>query len=234
MTSMNEAAAGINHHEVLDKAREMMRSVQEACREGQTVRQVEEGLWRRTLQLGRCALEAFFRLCGDGDQGEQVRLPDGREVRRLDQRHRRPYQSVFSFELERTVYGTREDQQIAYIPLDKRLQLPKSKFSYLLQDWDQALEVEVPYAQVSITLERILGFKQSVHSLERNAASARRRVRWRRSGRSNRYRCPLKKGRCWRARPMAKVSRCAKRATRTSLARGKRRKSRAPAARRWR
>jgi len=45
--------------------------------------------------------------------------------------------------------------------------LPESKFSYLLQDWDQSLAVENPYAQVNKTLSRILGFEQSVDSLER-------------------------------------------------------------------
>ena len=46
-----------------------------------------------------------------------------------------------AFELVRRVYGTREGQQIDYVPLDERLQLPPSKFSYLLQDWDQSLEL---------------------------------------------------------------------------------------------
>jgi hypothetical protein len=36
-----------------------------------------------------------------------------------------------------------------------------------LQDWDQALAVESPYAQVNQTLERILGISQSSDSLER-------------------------------------------------------------------
>jgi hypothetical protein len=65
------------------------------------------------------------------------------------------------------VYGSREGQKIAYVPLDAQLQLPASKFSYLLQQWDQGLAVEQPYAQVNETIERILGLKQSVHSLER-------------------------------------------------------------------
>ncbi len=92
----------------------------------------------------------------------------GRVVRRLEQRHHRAYQSVFgSFVLERAVYGTRKDQKIEYVPLDARLQLPEDKCSYLLQEWDQALAVETPYAQVSATLERILGFSQPVDSLER-------------------------------------------------------------------
>ncbi len=41
---------------------------------------------------------------------------------------------VGSFELSRRVYGTREGQKIEWVPLDQRLQLPESKFSYLLQD----------------------------------------------------------------------------------------------------
>ena len=35
--------------------------------------------------------------------------------------------------------------------------LPEGKFSYLLQDWDQALAVENPYGQVDAVLARILG-----------------------------------------------------------------------------
>lgn len=50
MNTMNETTAGINQHEVLEKALEMMRFVQDACREGRVVHQVEEGLcaasWR--------------------------------------------------------------------------------------------------------------------------------------------------------------------------------------------
>ena len=42
------------------------------------------------------------------------------------------------------------------------------EFSQILQDWDQALAVELPFATVSATLARILGFSQSVHTLERD------------------------------------------------------------------
>ncbi len=54
------------------------------------------------------------------------------------------------------------------MPLDERLGLPQGKHSYLLQDWDQHLAVEMPYATVSTALTRILGFTQSVHTLERH------------------------------------------------------------------
>jgi hypothetical protein len=40
-------------------------------------------------------------------------------------------------------------------------------FSYLLQDWDQSLAQEMAFAQVSTLMAKMLGFEQSVHSLER-------------------------------------------------------------------
>src|SRR5262249_53057876 len=86
---------------------------------------------------------------------------------RLGARPRRRYVSIFgAFELERTAYGSREGQALAFVPLDNRLQLPESVFSYVLQDWDQALAVEQPFGQVKDTIERMLHLKQSVDSLE--------------------------------------------------------------------
>jgi hypothetical protein len=52
------------------------------------------------------------------------------------------------------------------VPLDARLSLPAGKFSYVLQDWDQALAVESPYQQFNGVLQRMLGLEQSVASLE--------------------------------------------------------------------
>ena len=141
--------------------------VRSAAGAGTPVHEVERGLWRRLLQVGYQLQGQCFALVGDGDQGETVTLAEGQVVRRLPTLHRRPYQSVFGpFELDRVVYGTREGQQIEFVPLDSRLGLPAGKFSYLLQDWDQALVVENPYQQVNHVLSRILGLEQSVASLE--------------------------------------------------------------------
>src|SRR5512147_1589106 len=141
--------------------------VRSAAGAGTPVHEVERGLWRRLLQLGYQLQGQFFALVGDGDQGETVTLAKGQVVRRLPAPHRRPYQSVFGpFELDRVVYGSRESQQIEFVPLDARLGLPAGKFSSLLQDWDQALVVETPYQQVNHVLSRIRGLGQSVASLE--------------------------------------------------------------------
>ena len=142
--------------------------VQVAARDATAAHEVERGLWVQLLELGREMLEQYFELVGDGDLGPEIQLPGGRTLRRLPELHTRPYQSIFgSLEVSRVVYGSREGQKIEQVPLDQRLELPESKFSYLLQDWDQQLAVEQPYAQVSATLEKILGFPQSVDSLER-------------------------------------------------------------------
>jgi hypothetical protein len=135
--------------------------------EGRPVHVVEEGLWDVALQVGRRSLQAFFDVHKTGDVGETVTLPDGREVQRLEQLHTRRYVSIFGeFTLQRTVYGSRAGQALAFVPFDNRLQLPDSAFSHVLQDWDQSLAMEQPFAQVNQTIERMLRLKQSVDSLE--------------------------------------------------------------------
>jgi len=165
----DEALDGFDRQALLNRAGEIASFVEEACKAGDAAHEVEEGLFRQLLEFGYQALGMFFSLCGDGDEGEAVMLPDGRRVRRLDGVHRREYLSVFGlYELPRVVYGTREGQKIEYVALDARLKLPESKFSYLLQDWEQFLAVETPYAKVNKRIARLLGFSQSVNSLERS------------------------------------------------------------------
>jgi hypothetical protein len=138
-----------------------------ALHEGSAAHQVEGQLWDLALRLGHQALAAFFEAHGTGDLGPTLTLPDGQEVHRLEQPHSRRYVSIFgAFALERTAYGSREGQALQFVPLDNRLQLPPGPFSYVLQDWDQALAVEQAFTQVNQTIERMLKLKQSVDSLE--------------------------------------------------------------------
>lgn len=168
MSSMTEAGCKDKRQAILAEAAKLVDRVEQAYGCGEAAHELEQGLFRQLLRLGYQLMEGFFELCGPGDHGAQVALSDGRQVKRLERKHGREYQSVFGLHtLERVVYGTREGQQIEYVPLDRQLQLPASKFSYLLQEWDQALAGEQPYGQVSETVERILGFPQAVHSLER-------------------------------------------------------------------
>jgi len=169
MQSMNEARTAIKHEGLAEEFSQILLFIQTGYEQGYTAHEVESGLWQRMLKLGRSIFQAWLDLFGDGDAGERIVLEDGREVGRLADLHRREIRNLFGlFELIRAVYGTREGQKIEAVPLDERLGLPQGKSSYLLQDWDQELAVQMPSAEVSATLARILGFSQSVHTLERD------------------------------------------------------------------
>jgi len=147
---------------------EIQEYVRSAAFESQPAHEVELGIWRRVLQMGHHALGLFFALQGSGDVGATLPVSEGQELCRLEGLHERTYQSVFgAFTLRRAVYGSRQGQKIECVPLDTRLKLPQREFSYLLQDWDQALAVENPYGKVNDVLKKMLGFSQSVDSLER-------------------------------------------------------------------
>lgn len=147
---------------------ELTAYVRQAAVAGTPAHEVEGGIWTRVLAVGRQALGLFFHLQGTGDVGETVKRSDGSTARRLPGTHARAYRSVFGdFTLDRAVYGTRAGQTIAFVPLDARLQLPASDYSYLLQKWDQALGCEAAFARVGATLSDVLGLTQSTDSLER-------------------------------------------------------------------
>jgi hypothetical protein len=142
--------------------------VHQAAADGTPAHEVERRLFDAVLALGRQAFALFLRLQGTGDLGEQLTLPDGQDARRLPQTHDRPYRSVFGdFTIPRAVYGSRDGQRIDFVPLDNRLQLPQSDYSYLLQEWDQALGCECAFARVAGTIEGMVGVQQPVDSLER-------------------------------------------------------------------
>jgi hypothetical protein len=153
---------------LLGAASDLFDYVRQAVDDGKAIHEVEEGIWQRMLQMGREAVGQFLECQGDGDLGETLTISDGHEVKRLEERRPRCYQSIFGeFQIQRAVYGTREGQVIELVPLDARLQLPDSAFSYVLQDWAQALGVEHAFARTAEVLCMILGLNLPVDSLER-------------------------------------------------------------------
>jgi hypothetical protein len=157
-----------NLENLTDHARQLFSLVHDAARDGAAAHRVEADIWKLLLDLGRAAFAQFLGHVGQGDLGPTVQLDDGKNYNRLPETHPRRYVSIFgTFRLDRVAYGSREGQKIDFVPVDTRLELPASDFSYLLQDWDQSLAVEQAYAQVADTIARILGLNQSVDSLER-------------------------------------------------------------------
>lgn len=153
--------------EVAEGVSELQQFVEEAARKGTAAHEVEHGVFRRLLAMGHRLIGHFFALQGTGDVGEQLDLPDGQVLHRESELRKREYLNIFGhYQLQRTVYSSGPHQQIA-APLDARLQLPDSKFSHLLQSWDQLVATEQPYQQVSRVFEMIFQVHQHVDSLER-------------------------------------------------------------------
>jgi len=137
-----------------------------AVESGQMAHEVERQLWPGLQKLGHGLLEWYFELLGPGDVGEEVHR-DGQCLKRSAQPQRRPYTSVFGqMEIWRFTYNRGSKQRIAYAPVDERAGLPKTSYSYLLQDWSQHLSTELSYQRLQSTLECFLGFKLSVSALE--------------------------------------------------------------------
>jgi hypothetical protein len=165
--SMTHDDDGLSSEILKRKIAEVEAFLDASFHQGSALHEVERGIWKHALSIGRLFLEQFLALHGTGDRGETLTLPNGKACQRLPELHPRRYVSIFGeFHLPRTVYGTREGQKQEFVPLDNRLQLPESVFSYVLQDGDQALCVEEAFGQVRSTIARMLEWKQSVGSLE--------------------------------------------------------------------
>jgi hypothetical protein len=148
----------------------LVQRIQHAADRQQPIHQVEEFLFRDLLVIGRRLLQAFVDMAGTGDVGPTLTLagdspadPD-RELPRLDQRHKRPYLSIFDeITIERTCYG---HDRVEAAPLDARLHLPQRQYSYLLQQWLGSFVVDDAHAEAIRKLGTILGVEITVRASE--------------------------------------------------------------------
>jgi hypothetical protein len=149
-----------------EEFQKMLEMIKQAVAHGVMMHEVEGNLWERLLQIGRLTLQGYVDSQGTGDLGPTLEY-EGQMLNRLEGLFDRRYVSIFGeLRISRTVYGTRLTQKFEMIPLDARLGLPESDFSYVLQGWDQSLCVQNSYEESRHTMERILGLGQTIGSLE--------------------------------------------------------------------
>jgi hypothetical protein len=133
---------------------------------GERLDRVEAELFTQLLALGRTLLQHLLAAEGTGDVGATLATATG-NWKRLKDLHPRRYVSIFGeLTIVRTVYGTRAKQKIQSVPLDARLGLPDSDFSYLLQGWLQERCLDSDYAGAIAGLRAILPVRPSVRSVE--------------------------------------------------------------------
>lgn len=131
---------------------------------------VERGLFKKLMELGREALQEFIGSSGTGYQGQAVVTCRGKEKPYIRDRACK-YMSVFgSIVIERAYYHEKGSHGL--FPLDGRLNLPDRMYSYLLQEWAGKFAVNGSYEKARELLESIFPVHVPIRSIERIVSDA--------------------------------------------------------------
>lgn len=132
---------------------------------GQEIHEVEAGIYRRLLQLGRILLELFVSVTGTGKAGETLIGGDGALFRYLRDSGRK-YLSIFGeITIVRAYYA--KEGRGGLFPLDARLNLPERKYSYVLQDWMTSKAVETSYERSAASVNKRLHMELAHRPIQR-------------------------------------------------------------------
>ena len=138
-----------------------------AGQESQRLDEVERVLFAQLMELGRMLMQEFVDRAGAGDAGPTQPGADGVALHRSAQPHARRYLSIFGeLAIARWVYARRVGQKIESAPLDQKLGLPDSDFSYLLQEWQQRMCLKEAFHEATTSLRELLGVAPSERAAE--------------------------------------------------------------------
>lgn len=137
-----------------------------AFQEGQAFDQTERILLQQLRKLGLELLKSAIKSAGDGDVGPTVEK-NGCHYKQLRKRSRR-YRSIFGdLQMERFVYGTRENEAIQSIPFDEHFGLPENDYSLVLESWIGMLATDSSFHRAVERLEVMFNIHVPVDSSER-------------------------------------------------------------------
>ena len=132
---------------------------------GSEIHQVEREIFRRLLRLGRSLLEVFLRSVGTGKQGPFIEDRDG-SMLRYQREKGRQYLSIFGKVVIKRAYYLGDHGRGRY-PLDAQLNLPKRKYSYVLQEWMSGQAVQTTFESAAKWIQRVLGIDIAHRPVER-------------------------------------------------------------------
>lgn len=126
--------------------------------------EVERGLLRMVMHVGREALIAYLQEKGTGYQGSEVVSRTGERFPYVRDR-KREYRSLFgSIEVKRAYYHRTGVPGI--FPLDGEVNLPERGYSYMLQEISSKLAVNGSYEKACEILSDIFPLELPIRSLE--------------------------------------------------------------------
>ena len=120
------------------------------------------------LELGRCDIDQFIGLQGDGDLGMTLATDKGKELHRSQQKVDRTIRTVFGVHtFSADVYAPGPKKKIALRPIDARRDLPEGSYSYLLEELSQYFCIAQAFDKARQGIKQVLGQDVPVDSLER-------------------------------------------------------------------
>jgi hypothetical protein len=133
----------------------------------QELHSVEGEIFRMLLRLGRILLELFLCSVGTGRLGRTVTTEDGSVLVYRRESSRR-YLSIFGEVTILRAYYLKDGRKGVF-PLDAQLNLPKRKYSHLLQKWMTLWGVRTTYEGAVETLKEFLGLDLAHRPIQRVA-----------------------------------------------------------------
>lgn len=153
---------------LIELAEELESTVRQAAKEGVSLYEMEKGIFAQALKMGYAAVEQFLALQGEGDLGQSLITPEGRQLKRSEEPVERPLRTVFGEHTIRAyVYAAGAHQAIELRPVDARLSLSAGRCSYFFEEFSQYFCVDQAFGQASQGLDMVLRQKVSVDTLER-------------------------------------------------------------------
>jgi hypothetical protein len=141
--------------------------VRQAAQDGSSLDDVERGAFARVLEIGHSAIELFLKAQGNGDLGASVTTEEGTVLHRSAAVVERPLRTIFGEQsLQAYVYSQGSKKKIDLRPIDARINLPKEKASYLLQEFSQLFCVEKAFRVGTRQMQTVFRQQLSVDVLE--------------------------------------------------------------------
>lgn len=149
-------------------ADQLRAGIPEAVKHGNSFDQTERSVRETLRRIGCQAMQLFVSLQGDGDLGGEVTTSNGTVLKRSEQKSTTKIRSIFGLHaFDELVYARGKNKSIELRPISARMQLPPTRWSFLLQEISQVFCTEAAFNQAADHLELVLGGKFSVDTLER-------------------------------------------------------------------
>ena len=122
----------------------------EATQTGESFDQTERAVFKCVLKMGFLAMQQFVSLQGDGDLGPDANTEGGKTLVRSEKPTRTKIRSIFGeHAFDEITYSLGKNKTIQLRPISARMQVPATRWSFLLEEFSQMFWFEQASNQLS-------------------------------------------------------------------------------------